>query len=65
MMPEPKAPDLGLVRALAHVLGLPLDDARIGAVQQILAGQLAAGLSLPPEELRGIEPATVLLVAWE
>jgi hypothetical protein len=65
--PSPAPPDPAgatLVRALAGLAGIPLDEARCGTVYEILAAQIGMGAGFSAEALRGVEPASSFDVEW-
>ncbi len=56
--------DVHLVKAMAAILGLELDEARASAALSILAPQLEQGMQVPPEALQHLEPATQFSARW-
>jgi hypothetical protein len=60
--PEPAGATL--VRALAGLAGIPLDEARYVTVYEILAAQLGMGTGVTAEALRGVEPASSFDAEW-
>jgi hypothetical protein len=52
------------VAALAETVGLPLPPERHGAVADLLQSMTRDGGGAVPDELEGVEPATVFEPGW-
>ena len=54
-----------LIAAVAHAFDVPLPSERLAAVAAQLEGHLAGQGGSSPEELEGVEPATVFEPGWD